>query len=95
MENHPHFHAELVDVEFLLRNQLVVHIDFTGCRLLQQVQTAEKGRFAGAGRPDHDDFFAFLDVLCDAVQNDQLSEILVEIMNAYHVRASSFRFYQK
>ncbi len=67
LEHHPHLLAMRVDIAAGISN-INPSKQIPSGRDLQQVQAAEKRRFAGAGRPDDDDDLALADLLIYAVQ---------------------------
>ena len=68
LEHHAHFLAVEVDVHGLVRQVHAVEEDGTGGGLLQHVQAAPQGGFAGAGGADDGHHLALVDVQVTAVQ---------------------------
>lgn len=52
LEDHGHFFAHLADIVARLEDALTVVLDVAACRRFQQVQAAQEGALAGAGRPE-------------------------------------------
>ena len=62
LEHHTHFLAVQVDVHGGVGDVDALKGDGAACRLLQKVQAAQKGGFAGAGRTDNDHHVAASDL---------------------------------
>ena len=67
LEDHAHLLAMLVDVDALIRDIHAVKPDVAAGRLLEPVEAAQEGRFAGAGRADQGDDLALVDGFGNAV----------------------------
>ena len=52
----------------------IVNRNLAGGRLFQQVQAAQQGALAGAGRADDGNYFAFADLQVDVGQNHVFTE---------------------
>ena len=55
LEHHAHFHAEFRHIGFGVENIYIVHSDFTGVGMLQQVQAAQESALSRSGRTDDGD----------------------------------------
>ena len=67
------------------------------CGLFQKVHTTEERGFTASRGTDNNDAFTLLDITGDAAQNGKLSrffvsEVFINILNAYHRNEVSFRF---
>ena len=65
LKNHADFLAHLLNV--LVSNFGAIKGDFAGSWLFHAVDTAKKSGFAGAGRTENDDAFAFFELKIDAL----------------------------
>jgi hypothetical protein len=79
------------------RDESAVEPNLTVGGLLEKVHATEKGGFTASGRTDNKDAFSLFDVAGDAAQNGKLTrffvtEIFINILNAYHRNEVSFRF---
>ena len=90
LEHHAHVLANLVDVGAGGGDVLPFEKDLAAGRRFQQIQTAQKGGFAGAGRPDDGNFFAGRDGFGDALQHRNAAEGFGQILNLDHFAPASF-----
>ena len=81
LEDHAHVLANLVDVCLGARDGLAVDEDLAGGGLLEAVDAAQERGLAGAGRSDHADDLAGVDVDVDAAQDVVLTEVLGETLD--------------
>ena len=91
LKNHAHLLAELIDIAFLIRNQVPFEPNLPFRRDFQQIQAAQKCAFPTARRPDNGNFLSALYLLIDAVQRMNGVELLMQILNGYHFLQASFR----
>jgi hypothetical protein len=90
LKDHPRLLPDIPDVTAVLAcgfPGLDLHpVDLDGpCRgLLQEVQAAQKGALATAGRPYDDDNFAKADIEIDALDDVQWAEIFVQAPDFDH-----------
>ena len=79
LENHTDLLAVAVQIR-RLRVQLFGFKDYlAACRDFQKVQAAQESGLAAAGRPDDRYDFALVNLFADALQDLQLSEILMQV----------------
>ena len=87
LEDHAALHADLVHV--LLEAAAVaaagdVHVadpDLAGRGVLEEVQAAQEGALAGAGRPDEHDYLALVDLEVDALEHVVPAEVLLQALD--------------
>ncbi|AEH54671.1 hypothetical protein BCO26_2612 [Heyndrickxia coagulans 2-6] len=65
LEHHSNFRADFHYIRFFVGDFFPVNPNPPFCRLLQEIQAAQKGRFAGSGRSDDNDDFPFSDFCCN------------------------------
>ena len=81
LEDHAHFAADGIDVSVFVGQINASKIDFSGCGLLQEVETAEEGGFTGTGGTDDDDLFSPADFLGDPVEDDMIPKGFYEVLH--------------
>ena len=74
LEYHAHLLTMEVDVDAFGGDVLSFKEDFAAVRYLQQVQAAQEGTFAAAGRANDRNNLSFGDVFADAFENLQFSK---------------------
>ena len=89
LEHHAHTAAHQIDVRVLGGNVLSLEDNLAAGRLLEQVQAAQKGRLARAGRADDYDLLALLDMLVDTLEHLMVAKGFVQVFNVDHFRAAS------
>ena len=90
LKHHSHLLAHLIDIALGIGNQSILKPDFARGRRFQEIEAPQKGGFAGAGRPHHNDLFALLDFLIDAAEHPMVSKGFVQVFNDYHLPSASF-----
>ena len=71
----------LIDFHFGIRDDHTVEGNFTGRRLLQQIQAAEKGGLAAAAGTDDGDHLIFVEGGADPFEDLQLVEFFLQVHN--------------
>ena len=89
LEHHAHAAAHQIDVRVLGGDVLSLKDNFAAGRLLEQVQAAQKGGLARAGRADDYDLLALLDMLVDTLEHLMVAKGFVQVFNVDHFRAAS------
>ena len=79
LEDHAYFLADLFHIADVIAQLDAVNDDLSFLMLLQPVQTADKRRFARAGRSEDHDHFPFLDGQADAFEHMEMPEPFVHI----------------
>ena len=91
LKNHTHFLTYNVKLPVGHGCQiLALKENLSGGRLLQPVQTAEKGAFAGTGGTDDDRLLTLFNCGGDALENMQIPKGLLQILNLDHSLPASF-----
>ena len=93
LEDHAHLTADEIDVRLGVGDVRTLEGDGALGGRLQQVQAAQEGGLAGAGRPDDHHFLAGADVGRNIVQDQVVPEGLGEVFNVDHFAAASFPVY--
>ena len=89
LKHHAHTAAHQIDIRVLSGDVLSLEDDFAAGRLLEQVQAAQKGGLARAGRADDYDLLALLDMLVDTLEHLMVAKGFVQVFNVDHFRAAS------
>ena len=84
LENHAHALTDFVDVGLRVVDLDIIKPYLARCRRFQQIEAAQEGTLAAAGRPDQYNLLPFLYFIIDSAQNMILPEILVQILDADH-----------
>ena len=74
---------------FRVKNILTEYADGTAVRSLEQINTAKKRRFSGAGAADQADNFLFIHIEIDALQNLQIPKTFVDVADLHDRLACS------
>ena len=91
LENHSHFLSDTVYVDLRIGDQLIIHIDLAFRHILKQIQTTQKGTFAGTGRTNHHDNLSLTDMLVNSVKYGQISKFFMQILYFDHLCSSFLR----
>ncbi len=84
LEHHPDLAPHLLDVLEIMRQLDTLDHDLAALMLLQAVDAADHGRFAGAGRAAHHDALAFIDRQVDVLEDVELAVPLVDVGQLDH-----------
>ena len=76
LEYHTQLLAHLIDITVLIHDIVAVKEDFAGSGLLQTVEAAQEGTFAGTGRTDDNDTFTLLNMAVDVLQYLKITKVL-------------------
>ena len=90
LKHHSHFLTQLIDLLEIMHGGNALDDDIPLGRHLQQVDAAQKGGFAAAGRSDHTYAFAAADMGSYSLEHFKLAEIFVKILYVNHSYASTF-----
>ena len=91
LKHHAHFFPHRIELFVRHSGQILsLEQNLSGSGLFQTVQTAQKGTLARTGRSDDDDLFTLFNGRCDALQNVQVAEGLLQIFNLDHFLPISF-----
>ena len=83
LEHHADVFTDFVEVGLAVGEEVSVHLDLSARGRLEEVEAAQEGRFAGAGRPDHADDLPLAHLEVDAPEHLQRAEVLAEALNPY------------
>src|SRR5215467_3760196 len=78
LKHHPDLGADLIDLADVVGELDALDNDLALLVLLQPIDAADEGRFAGARRPTNDDLLALIDRQVDVAQHVELAEPLVD-----------------
>ena len=84
LEYHAHFLSVHVDVRIRRGDVLAVEVDAAAAWSLKQIERAEEGGFAGAGRSENNNNLAFMNFGADAAQNMVASKGFFQILYTDH-----------
>ena len=93
LKHHPHLLPQLIDLAQVLHHRDPLDDDIPLRRDLEEVDAAQEGGFAAAGRADHADTLALVHMGVDPLEDLEFPEILVEILYVNHFYASAFPEY--
>ena len=79
LKDHPHLLPEVVDPGMVIGHFLIFEKYLAGFRSFQQIQTAQKCTFAGAGRSHDKDHFAAGNFAVDTVNGADIAELFDQI----------------
>ena len=79
LKNHAYFFPEFKLVELGIVDLPSMNLDRTRIDVVEGVDAADQGRFAGTGRPDDADHFAFFYIETDSLQHLEITEGFVNV----------------
>ena len=85
MEHHADVRAQFVDVGFRIKHVRAFDENMAFVRDFKPIQAADERAFAGAGRPDHDNHFAGINMRGDILQRPHVMRKMERFGNMLHV----------
>src|SRR5690348_10440531 len=93
LKDHVHPLAYLGDVRLLIENVDAIDVNGPPARMLQQIETAQKGALAGSRGADDRDDLALLDLRGDVFQNGKGAEGFRKMFDFDHANTAFRRLY--
>ena len=88
LENHSHFLAMEVDIDFFVCDIGSLENDLAGIRGFEHVKATEKSGFSAAGWSDYGDNFLGCNVFINAFENLEVTKAFIKIYGLNHLLLS-------
>ena len=75
LEYHSYIFTDFIDINMFVCKIVSIYDHFSGGNLFELVHAAQESRFTASGRSDDNDYFTFMNVCGDILQDFQRAEV--------------------